>query len=129
MNEEAITDEDYEHAQKVWKEFNIKSFREYHNLYNISDILLLADVFENFRDVRMKNYNLDPAWYYTAPGLAWDASLKLTKVELELLGDINMFNKEFAVELRWFQIDMDGQTINIWEINMIVVNLQNTYHI
>ena len=100
---------------------------------NISDVLLLADVFENFRDVCMKNYNLDPAWYYTAPGLAWDASLKLTKVELELLGDIDMLRMVQqgirAVELRWFQIDMEGQTINIWEINMIVVNLQNTYHI
>jgi len=61
LNEEAITDEDYEHAQKVWKEFNINSLREYHDLYNISDVLLLAAVFENFRDVCMKNYNLDPA--------------------------------------------------------------------
>jgi len=85
LNEEAITDEDYEHAKNVWKEFNINSLREYHDLYNISDVLLLADVFENFRDVCIKNYNLD-----TAPGLAWDASLKLTKVELELLSDIDM---------------------------------------
>jgi len=90
LNEEAISDEDYKHAQKVWKEFNINSLREYHGLYNISDVLLLADVFENFRDVCMKNYNLDPAWNYTASGLACDASLKLTEVELELLSDIDM---------------------------------------
>ena len=48
---------------------------------------LLADVFENFRELFLKNYELDPAWYYTALGLAWDAALKKTKVELELLAD------------------------------------------
>ena len=50
----------------------------------------MADVFENFRDICIKNYNLDPAHYYTAPGLAWDAALKVTKVELELLSDMDM---------------------------------------
>ncbi len=87
---ESITDEDYEHAQNVWKVFDMKSFRDYHNLYNKSDVLLLADVFENFRKVCKKNYELDPCWYYTAPGLAWDACLKLTKINLELLTDPDM---------------------------------------
>lgn len=59
-------------------------------MYNVSDVLLLADVFENFRDVCIKHYRLDPAWYYTSPGLAWDAALKLTNVELELLSDYDM---------------------------------------
>ena len=59
----------------------MKNLEDYHNLYNQVDVLLLADVFENFRDICIKNYNLDPAHYYTAPGLAWDAALK---VELEL---------------------------------------------
>ena len=59
-------------------------------MYNKSDVLLLADVFENFRDVCMKNYKLDPAWYFTSPGLAWDAALKLTKVKLELISDYDM---------------------------------------
>ncbi|WAQ95244.1 hypothetical protein MAR_027934, partial [Mya arenaria] len=85
-----ISDGDYVHAQQVWKEFECKTMRDYHNLYLTSDVLLLADVFENFRDVCLTNYNLDPAWYYKAPGLAWDAALKLTKVELELLTDPDM---------------------------------------
>ena len=56
-----ITDEDYRHAQTVWKEFNIESIKNYHNLYNLSDVLLLADIFENFRNICMNHYGLDPA--------------------------------------------------------------------
>ncbi|PFX14317.1 hypothetical protein AWC38_SpisGene21541 [Stylophora pistillata] len=87
-----ISDKDYTHAQNVWKVFGCKTFRDYHNLYNRSDVLLLADVFENFRELCKENYDLDPCWYFTAPGLAWDACLKLTKIELELLSDINMLH-------------------------------------
>jgi len=87
---ESISDEDYVHAQKVWKEFNCKKFREYHDLYMGLDVLQLAEVFENVQDVCQKNYKLDPAWYCTAPGLAWDALLKKTGVKLELLTDPNM---------------------------------------
>lgn len=82
--------EDYEHAKEVWETFEMKTFSEYHNLYLETDVLLLADVFENFRDLCQKEYKLDPAWYYTAPGLSWDALLKYTKIELELLKDQNM---------------------------------------
>lgn len=90
LNDSDISDDEYAHAQTVWKEFECKTFRDYHDLYNVSDVLLLTDVFENFRDVCMKNYRLDPAWSYTSPGLAWDAALKLTDVELELLSDYDM---------------------------------------
>ena len=62
----------------------MKNLENYHNLYNQVDVLLLADVFENFRDICIKNYNLDLAHYYTAPGLAWDAALKLTEVKLSV---------------------------------------------
>ena len=90
LSGEDISDDDYKHAQEVWEEFDLKTFKDYHDLYNVSDVLLLAYVFENFRGVCMENYRLDPAWYYTAPGLAWDAALKITEVELELLSDPDM---------------------------------------
>ena len=79
----------YEHVLNVWKKFNIKTLKDYLKLYNISDVLLLADVFENFRNLCIKNYGLDPVYYYTAPGLAWDAMLKITKINLELLSDVD----------------------------------------
>ena len=90
LNNEDISDEDYAHAQKVWRVFKMEHFKDYHNLYNETDVLLLADVFESFRNICVKNYKLDPAHYYTAPGLAWDACLKMTGVKLELLSDIDM---------------------------------------
>ena len=87
---EGISNEDYERVKKVWKVFGMKTLQDYHDLYNVTDVLLLADVYENFRNICMENYNLDPAHYFTAPGLAWDACLKMTNVELELLSDIDM---------------------------------------
>ena len=87
---EGITDEDYQHAHTVWKEFNIESMKEYHKLYNLSVVLLLADIFENFRSICLNHYGLDPAWYFSAPGHAWDAILKITKIQLELLSDPDM---------------------------------------
>ncbi|XP_072048278.1 uncharacterized protein [Amphiura filiformis] len=90
LNEESISDEDYEHAQSVWESFEMKTLREYHDLYLESDVLLLADVFESFREVCQNNYELDPAWYFTAPGLAYDAMLKKTGARLELLHDVDM---------------------------------------
>ncbi|XP_065654946.1 uncharacterized protein LOC136081548 [Hydra vulgaris] len=90
LTDEDISDNDYSHAQNVWNEFNCKTFRDYHDLCNVSNVLLQADVFENFRDVCMNIYKLDPAWYYTSPELAWDAALKKTKVKLELLSDYDI---------------------------------------
>ena len=90
LNNKDISDEDYEHAKKVWDVFEMKTLMDYHELYNKSDVLLLTDVFENFRDLCMKVYKVDPAHYYTAPGLFWDACLKKTGVELELLTNVDM---------------------------------------
>ena len=84
---EDITDEDYIHAQKVFEEFKLKNFGEYHDLYFQSDTLLLTDVFENFRDKCIEIYELDPAHFLSAPGLAWQACFKKTGMILELLTD------------------------------------------
>ena len=65
--------------RKFWSHFDIKNMGEYHDLYLKTDVILLADIFENFRDVCLKNYKLDPAWYHTSPGLSWDALLKKTE--------------------------------------------------
>ncbi|GIY46831.1 hypothetical protein CDAR_7451 [Caerostris darwini] len=90
LNECDISDEDYKHAQNVWKSFNINNLREYSELYVKTDVLILADIFEKFRDVCLKTYKLDPAWYFTAPGLSWNAMLKKTRVKLDLIHDIDM---------------------------------------
>ena len=90
LYDKEITDEDYQHAQNVWNTFNCQTFQDYHNIYLKSDVLLLADVFENFRKKCLKYYELDPCHYYTAPGLSWDACLNETKQELQLLTDYDM---------------------------------------
>ena len=91
MNDEHITDEEYQHAQNVWNKFGLSSMGEYHDLYLKSDILLLADVFENFRKACQQYYELDPTHYFTTPGLSWDAMLKMTETKLELMSDVDMF--------------------------------------
>ena len=87
---ENIDDIDYRHGNNVFKRFKLKNLGEYHDLYVQSDTLLLADVFENFRNTRLKVYELDPAHFLSLPGLAWQACLKKTNVELELLTDYDM---------------------------------------
>ena len=78
LNYEGITDEDHAHYKKVFKEFGLKDLGEYHDLYVQSDTLLLADVFENFRDKCIEIYELDPSYFLSAPGLALQACLKKT---------------------------------------------------
>ena len=85
-----ISNKNYKHVLNVWITFNMETFKDYHELYNDSDVLLLADVFENFRDLCLKIYGLDPVHYFTAPGLAWDACLKMTNINLELLSNADM---------------------------------------
>ena len=91
LNNEHISDEQYKHAQNVWDTFNLKTMGDYHDLYLKSDILLLADVFENFRVTCMQHYKLDPCHYFTSPGLSWDTMLKMTDIKLKLIVDIDMF--------------------------------------
>ena len=87
---EDITDVDYKHAKIVFENLINKSLGDYHDFYVQSDILLLADVFANFRNMCIKVYELDPAHFLSAPRLAWQACLKKTEVKLELLTDVDM---------------------------------------
>ena len=89
LNMEDITDADYVHAKKVCKDFEIKNLGEY-DLYVQSDTLLLADVLENFRNMCLKIYELDPAKFLSAPGLVWQVALIKTKVKLYILTDTDM---------------------------------------
>ena len=87
---EDIDDIDYRHGNNVFNKFKLNNSGDYHDLYVQSDTLLLADVFENFRDMCLKEYELDPAHFLSLPGLAWQACLKKTNIELELLTDYDM---------------------------------------
>ena len=87
---EDISDADYAYAQKVWEVFGIKNPGEYYDLYAQSDTLFLADVFENFWNMCLEIYELDPVYFLSAPGFAWQAYLKKTGVKLELLTDYDM---------------------------------------
>ena len=91
LNDQHISDEDYNHAKNVWETFKIRNVGQYHDLYLTSDILLLADVFKNFRKTCLEYYKLDPCHYFMSPGLSWDAMLKMTDIKLELMTDIDMF--------------------------------------
>ena len=90
LNMEDITDADYVHAKRVCKDFEIKNLGEYHDLYVQSNTLLLADVFENFRNMYLKIYELNPAKFLSVPALACQAALKRTKVKLDLLTGIGI---------------------------------------
>ena len=90
LNMLGLSEEDYEHTNRTWKEFGLKDLGEYHDLYLKMDVILSANVFEAFRKVCLKNYGLDPAHFYMAPRLAWKACLKKTRIRLELLLDPDM---------------------------------------
>ena len=80
---EHISDEQYQHLQNVWNTFNLNIFEDFHNHYLRKDVLLLADVFEQFIFTCLKHYDLDPCYYFSAPGLSRDAMLKMAEIMLE----------------------------------------------
>ena len=90
LNIEDITEVDYVHAKKVYKDFEIKNLGEYRDLYLKSNVLLLADVFENFRKTVLEIYELDPAKFISTPSLVWKTALKKTQVKLDLIADTDM---------------------------------------
>lgn len=90
LTESECSEVDYNHACSVWNNFKCQTLKDYLELYLKTDVLLLTDVFENFREICLSIHQLDPAHYYTTPGLSWDAMLKTTEIRLELLTDIDM---------------------------------------
>ena len=91
LNEQDITDEEYQHALDVWDKHTCNNLGDYHEVYLMSDVVLLADVFQNFRKMSMDYYGLDLANFYTSPGLSWSALLKKTNAQLDLLTDYGMY--------------------------------------
>lgn len=90
LNNSHAMDSDYAHSGNVWTSFRVEALDEYSDLYLKTDVLLLADVFENFRNHCIESYELDPSYYCTLIGFAWDAMLKYIDIKFELLTDIDM---------------------------------------
>ena len=90
LNDQHVTNSEYDHAKKVWKTFHIKTMGEYHYLYLKSDVLLLADMFKSFRKTCLQYYKLDPCHYFTSSDPSWDAMLKMNNIESELMTNVDM---------------------------------------
>ena len=86
LNMSSISEEDYQ----VWGEFGLHDLGDYHDLYLRTDVILMANMYEAFRNTCLRHYKLDPAHFYTSPGLAWKACLKRTGINLQLLTDPDM---------------------------------------
>lgn len=84
-----VTEDEYKNAQEIWKAFNIQNL-EFTKLCNKMDVFLLTDIMENIRDISLKTYKLDPAYYYTTSGFPWDSMLKMTEVKLDILMDYDI---------------------------------------
>ena len=80
-----ISNEQYSHLKNVWNIFDFKTFKDFHNHYLKTDVLLLVDIYEKFISTCLEYYGVEPCHYFSSPGLSWDAMLKMTKVELEKL--------------------------------------------
>ena len=91
LTDRKIADKEYEYVLNVWSKFEMKSMKDYQDLYLKCDILLLADVFEKFRNNSSNIYGQSPSHYLSAPGLSWDAMLKMTKIKLQLISDPEMY--------------------------------------
>ena len=92
IKNEGIHPEEYERARYVYDRLKLRNLGEWADIYLKTDVLLLCSIFENFRDVTLREFQLDPAHFYSAPGLSWSAMLRMSKVELQLLTDIDMLN-------------------------------------
>ena len=91
LKDKCISERDYSRAIDVWNVFKMNKISDYHNLYLKTDVLLLADAYEKFIKTCLDYYRLDPCHYFSAPGLSWNAMLKMTKIELETISDIDVY--------------------------------------
>ena len=91
IKDEGVKSEDYVFASEVFDSFNCTDLGMYHDLYLLTDTILLACVFESFRDMCLEYYKLDPVYYLSQPGVAFDAALKMTNVQLDLFTDVDMY--------------------------------------
>jgi len=140
LNDQNITIEEYQRAQEMWFEFECKTLRDYHDLYLTLDTTLLADVMEHFREVSYEIFQLDPLHYISLPGFSWDACLKMTGVELELLTDPEQFlmmenairggismistrfaqaNNEYLVDKEEYKPELPESCLMYWDANSL----------
>jgi len=91
LTKKAISNEDYKHAETVWTAFGCQDFGDYHDLYCLLDVCLLADIMQNFRSLFEDSFGLDPINYVSLPSVSWQAALKYTKVKLDFLKDPDMY--------------------------------------
>jgi hypothetical protein len=87
---ENITQDEYRHAQNVWNTFKIKKLREYTELYLKTDVMLLADIFQNFRKIAYEKYGLEPLWFVSLGSLSWTCMMRMTDIKIDLLTDLEM---------------------------------------
>ena len=112
LNMDDITDADYAHTKRVSKEFKMKNSGQYHDLYVQSNIFVLVDVFENFRNICLEICELDAVKFLSAPGLARKAALKKTKVKLDLLTDVDvLLMLEKILEKKYVTLFIDMQKL------------------
>ena len=123
LTESHIEDDEYERAQKIWKHVGIRNLGQYHDLYLRTDVLLLTDLFENFRDLCLEYCGLDPAHYFTLPDFAWDAMLLKNGVTLwPTKRCMKWLRRDFRVECVKWLIRRQRQTICIWKTYMMKQN-------
>ena len=123
LKDECISEKDYLKAINIWNVFKMNTMGDYHDLYLMTDVLLLADVLEKFINTCLGYYGLDPCHYFSSPGLSWDAMLKMTGTELGLISDIDMhlfIEKGIRVVFLIFLKGIVKQIINTWSVTIVV---------
>ena len=123
LKDECISEKDYQRIKNIWNVFKMNSLRDYHDLYLKTDVLLLADVFGKFIKICLDYYGLDPCHYFSSPGLSWNAMLKMTGIELELISDIDMhlfLEKGMRGVFHILLKDIVKQIINTWKVMIVV---------